>query len=494
VVEDRPYLGWAFVGLLIGATISALIRWQLLSWPQIADKPARIQTLEAIKAGSRLARRHFVLRLVVGITTWSLLLWGLWANQGTGNYPWTATFKEKVDLVEHDNGAQVPFLLRDAIRDGMHQLESPMNNEDGVVAHAEGLRLLLGIQSSSHIQSIKERASTLQLSYKSKAELLVREPPESNLDEGLYMAKAIAAAGDAQGYMLMGFAYEEGIGPGGDGIDFRLAYEAYQKAAEKGLPEGRKANNELIKGPLESQRFTENVVAYELLEKEANTGDPNAQVWMGYSHTIGEGGVARDIAKARYWYSLASKQEDNNEARKRALLGLQALIPLEQRDKPAKIAPTEKGDVKEVLETHGEVDSGPLSDRAAPESVSESTTVESHIPEQQVGNRIKIDTNTPFPSIEPSWKAEGYLSTVQEIIRKRWLPIPIPARQSASTVVQFRIDRSGEISEVKIEHSSGDASYDEAARRAVINTNLPAFSPEMPDAFLDAHMRFSVGN
>lgn len=88
----------------------------------------------------------------------------------------------------------------------------------------------------------------------------------------------------------------------------------------------------------------------------------------------------------------------------------------------------------------------------------------------------------------------GYLATVREIIQKRWSAIPVPPGVGGSTVVRFHIDRSGEISEIKLEHSSGDASYDEAAQRAVINANLPAFPPEITPAFLDAHMKFSMGH
>ena len=59
-VQDQPYTGWSFAGLCLGVTISAFIRWQLFSWPQIGDKSPRVHTLDAIRVGARLAKRQLV--------------------------------------------------------------------------------------------------------------------------------------------------------------------------------------------------------------------------------------------------------------------------------------------------------------------------------------------------------------------------------------------------------------------------------------------------
>lgn len=87
------------------------------------------------------------------------------------------------------------------------------------------------------------------------------------------------------------------------------------------------------------------------------------------------------------------------------------------------------------------------------------------------GNALKIDTpEFPFPH---------YLVLVQYRIEINWQP---PYRGSGQRVatVYFKISRTGEIAEVKLEQSSGYSILDQAALRAVYSANplppLPAGS------------------
>ncbi|MCI0699096.1 TonB family protein [candidate division KSB1 bacterium] len=73
------------------------------------------------------------------------------------------------------------------------------------------------------------------------------------------------------------------------------------------------------------------------------------------------------------------------------------------------------------------------------------------------GNVMKIDAEEfPFPY---------YLVQVQNKIEQQW---HAPSRQEQrATTVYFKISRSGEVEDVKIEQSSGNALFDQAAMRAV---------------------------
>jgi TonB family protein len=73
------------------------------------------------------------------------------------------------------------------------------------------------------------------------------------------------------------------------------------------------------------------------------------------------------------------------------------------------------------------------------------------------GNVMKIDAEEfPFPY---------YLVQVQNKIEQQW---HAPSRQEQrTTTVYFKISRTGEVEDVKIEQSSGNALFDQAAMRAV---------------------------
>ncbi len=74
------------------------------------------------------------------------------------------------------------------------------------------------------------------------------------------------------------------------------------------------------------------------------------------------------------------------------------------------------------------------------------------------GNVMKIDAEEfPFPY---------YLVSVQNQIERNWRA-PFSGQGQRATTVYFKISRSGEVEDVKIEQSSGNALFDQAAMRAV---------------------------
>lgn len=106
-------------------------------------------------------------------------------------------------------------------------------------------------------------------------------------------------------------------------------------------------------------------------------------------------------------------------------------------------------------------------------------------------------TKAPETALKVPGSSSGsnqYLARVQAIIGSKWTAPPVDVSgQSLAVVIQFRLDRSGKVSRVKVERSSGNGYYDDAGQRAVLSATLPAFPPDMTDSSLDAHFTFSVG-
>lgn len=81
-----------------------------------------------------------------------------------------------------------------------------------------------------------------------------------------------------------------------------------------------------------------------------------------------------------------------------------------------------------------------------------------------------------------------YLLTMIQLIQRNW-----NSRQEVSgqTLVTFRIERDGRISEIELERSSGYAALDLTAQRALFLTQrLPPLPSAFPDDHLTVHLRF----
>lgn len=82
-----------------------------------------------------------------------------------------------------------------------------------------------------------------------------------------------------------------------------------------------------------------------------------------------------------------------------------------------------------------------------------------------------------------------YVEQLQSLIGANWLKPNVP--DGTACVVNFQIQRSGQITDVKLESSSGLPFYDRAAARAVYAANpLPPLPPEFPGERLGVHLKF----
>ncbi|MDZ7292174.1 MAG: TonB C-terminal domain-containing protein [candidate division KSB1 bacterium] len=98
------------------------------------------------------------------------------------------------------------------------------------------------------------------------------------------------------------------------------------------------------------------------------------------------------------------------------------------------------------------------------------------------GHALKIDApEFPFPH---------YLALVQYRIESNW-EAPFAGQGERMATVYFKITRSGEIVDVKLEQSSGNFLFDQAATRAVYNANpLPPLPADSGLQTLGVHFDF----
>jgi len=86
-----------------------------------------------------------------------------------------------------------------------------------------------------------------------------------------------------------------------------------------------------------------------------------------------------------------------------------------------------------------------------------------------------------------------YLGLVDYKISTNWNPVATGGAQDSVAVVRFRVLRSGNIRDVEMETSSGDAGLDAAAMRAIRQSlPLPPFPNLLTEPFLNLRYRFVV--
>lgn len=85
------------------------------------------------------------------------------------------------------------------------------------------------------------------------------------------------------------------------------------------------------------------------------------------------------------------------------------------------------------------------------------------------------------------FKFPPYLVIVREKIEKNWNPPP--GAKAEKVNVLFKILRSGRVGDAKLEKSSGNFYFDQAAMRAIL---LSSPFPPLPEGFYKEHEEFSV--
>jgi len=91
----------------------------------------------------------------------------------------------------------------------------------------------------------------------------------------------------------------------------------------------------------------------------------------------------------------------------------------------------------------------------------------------------------PFP-----W----YLSLIENKVKEKWeKPQGLEALTGRKAVIYFRITRSGEITDMRIETASGDAGLDISGMRAVKEAGtMPPLPAEFGEEYLSVHFGFEI--
>ena len=111
---------------------------------------------------------------------------------------------------------------------------------------------------------------------------------------------------------------------------------------------------------------------------------------------------------------------------------------------------------------------------------------------QQRLQRIQVQSSSGSGSAssKPAQGENRYLAMVEDAIDQRWVAPPLTLSNQV-VMLKFRISKSGEISQVHMEQSSGNDHYDLAALRAVQAVNpLPPFPADLQKSFIDVSYRF----
>lgn len=90
---------------------------------------------------------------------------------------------------------------------------------------------------------------------------------------------------------------------------------------------------------------------------------------------------------------------------------------------------------------------------------------------------------------------DPYWGQVRARIDREWVapPVELKGNRLLPVVLTFRLERSGQITDLEVEHPSGNAYFDEAAKRAILAaTPLPPFPPRMTQAYQDLRFQFTV--
>lgn len=116
-------------------------------------------------------------------------------------------------------------------------------------------------------------------------------------------------------------------------------------------------------------------------------------------------------------------------------------------------------------------------------------------PVESIKNRLQLlevqpTSNSRNSAIQSFAGTNHYYGMIQDLIQDQWRRTPLVAN-APLVVLKFRIFRTGEISQIRIDKSSGNGYYDSAAQRAVNAVNpLPPFPPDISDSFLDVRFQF----
>lgn len=125
-----------------------------------------------------------------------------------------------------------------------------------------------------------------------------------------------------------------------------------------------------------------------------------------------------------------------------------------------------------------------------PEPAKKETAEEPKIPPKAA---VPAPENTPFGETvleNANFPYSYYLEQMLNKIDQGW-ENPVRSDLPLSTVIYFRIQKNGSVTDLQIEAPSGIAQFDNACRRAILSSDpFPPLPAEFSDLYLGIHLEF----
>jgi len=113
--------------------------------------------------------------------------------------------------------------------------------------------------------------------------------------------------------------------------------------------------------------------------------------------------------------------------------------------------------------------------------------------EQPKTTTAPAPTNTPFGETvleNANFPYSYYIEQMLNKIDQAW-ENPVRSDLPLSTVIYFRIQKDGKVTDLQIEAPSGFSSFDNACRRALLNSDpFPPLPSDFADLYLGIHLEF----
>jgi TPR repeat protein len=130
-------------------------------------------------------------------------------------------------------------------------------------------------------------------------ELAYSEFDKGNISKAKAIFEAMRKNGDVYGYFGLGMIYQH------VNKDYKKAFELYEIASERNVPEAMHNIGFLYQHGLVGEKNISKAIGY--YQKAAELGFERSQHDLAYLYHMGLG-IEKDIAKALYWYQKAADQ------------------------------------------------------------------------------------------------------------------------------------------------------------------------------------------
>lgn len=113
--------------------------------------------------------------------------------------------------------------------------------------------------------------------------------------------------------------------------------------------------------------------------------------------------------------------------------------------------------------------------------------------QQNTDKRVLQQPKDQVPGVrsEEDFRYHWYLRLMTDKIRRNWRNPYRAEQDSVLCTIYFKIQRSGAVTDPRVEKSSGISAFDRAALRAVINSSpLPQLPPDYSESQLTVHLDF----